>query len=323
MNTQKRLLSYVIALILIVSLNFMLPRFLPGDPLLAIYGEEALVHLSLEHQQEIKEKLGFDRSLVFQYMLYWKGLLQGDLGYSYFYKVPVTQVLKGALPWTLLLVGVSLVLSTLLGLFLGIESGWRRGKTADKAILTSLIFLGSMPDFFLGMVLLIVFGVILKVFPLSGGMTIYTQLSGLPLMVDVLWHLALPAISLTLVRLSNVYLVSRNTMIGVAREPFIFTAKAKGLKDGSIRYRHAGKHVLLPIITQFGIGLGRMATGALFIEIVFSYPGLGMVLQKGLEARDYPLLTGTALAIAIGVLVTSFLMEMIYGKIDPRLNNAY
>lgn len=323
MRWQKGLSGYLIALSLIVCLNFFLPRFLPGDPLMAIYGEEALLHMSVEQQALLRESLGLDEPLIKQFVYYCQSLLKGDLGYSYYYKAPVKDVLLGALPWTLLLVGASLVVSTCLGLWLGLESGWRRGKLGDKLTLTSIVFLGAIPDFFLGMLLLIVFGVLIPLFPLSGSMTLYTELTGIPLIFDIIWHLTLPVVALTLVRLSSIFLVARNSMVGTLEEPFIFTAKAKGLKESLIRYRHAGKHVLLPVITQLGVGLGRLLTGTLFIEIVFSYPGLGLILQKGLEARDYPLLTGTALLVALVVLAGSFVVELVYSKIDPRLNNAY
>lgn len=323
MKWHKGLTGYGVALLLIITLNFLLPRLLPGDPLLAIYGEEALLTMSEEQQFLLRERLGLDDSLLNQYALYWRNLIRGDLGYSYYYKAPVTEVILGALPWTLLLVGTSLLLSTWLGLVLGLESGWRRGKTLDGVLLTGLVLLGGIPDFFLGMLLLILFGVTLQLFPLSGSMTLYSGLQGFPLVLDILWHLALPVVSLTLVRLSSVYLVARNSMVGTITEPFVFTARAKGLPDLGIRYKHAGKHVLLPVVTQLGVGLGRIATGSLFIEIVFSYPGLGLILQKGLEARDYPLLTGTAIVIALGVLLGSFLVEIIYDRIDPRLKHAH
>jgi peptide/nickel transport system permease protein len=323
MKWHKGLTGYGIALILIITLNFVLPRLLPGDPLLAIYGEEALLTMSVEQQVLLRERLGLDAPLLNQYVLYWRNLFQGDLGYSYYYKAPVTEVLLGALPWSLLLVGTSLFLSTWLGLVLGLESGWRRGKAFDGVLLTGIVLLGGIPDFFLGMLLLIYFGVTLQLFPLSGSITLYSSLSGFPLVLDILWHLVLPVVSLTLVRLSGIYLVARNSMIGTMTEPFVFTAKAKGLSGRGIRYKHAGKHVLLPVITQLGVGLGRLATGSLFIEMVFSYPGLGLILQKGLEARDYPLLTGTAIVIASGVLLGSLLVEIIYGRIDPRLKHAH
>lgn len=323
MKWHRGLTDYGIALLLIITLNFLLPRLLPGDPLLAIYGEEALLTMPAEQQALLREKLGLDGSLVHQYFFYWHNLLQGDLGYSYSYKAPVAAVLLGALPWTLLLVGTSLLLSTWLGLILGLESGWRRGKTLDGVLLTGLVFLGGIPDFFLGMLLLIFFGVTFKLFPLSGSMTLYSGLKGFPLVLDILWHLVLPVVSLTLVRLSGNYLVARNTMIATVNEPFIFTAKAKGVPEAGIRYRHAGKHVLLPVVTQLGVGLGRLVTGSLFIEMVFSYPGLGLLLRRAVEARDYPLLTGAAILLALGVLMGSFLVEIIYSRIDPRLKHAH
>jgi len=316
---KKKALDYLLAFIIIISLNFLLPRLLPGDPLAAIYGEEALIAMTSELEAELIERFGLDKSLPEQFIIYLSSLLKADLGYSYYYETSVTKLILGALPWTLLLVGLGLVLSTLLGFILGLESGWNRGRWQDKGILTGLMLLNGFPDFFIGILLLLVFAVSLGIFPLSGALTPYTGLSGFALVRDILWHLSLPLAAVVLSEITASYLLTRTTVITILGEPFILTARAKGLKDTAIRYRHVGKNSLLPILTRTGIRVGRIFAGAIFIEIVFAYPGLGVLIFNSLMARDYPVLQGIFLLVAIGVLATNFIVDLLYKKIDPRV----
>ena len=320
---MQNVITYVIAFLLILTLNFLLPRMLPGDPLMAIYGNEALIAMTPELKAHLVERFALDQPLWQQFGAYLLALVQGDLGYSYYYNSPVLSVVLGRLPWTLLLVGTALIISTLLGIVLGIESGWRRGSRRDKSLLTSLMAVSGFPDFFLGILLLIGFGVTWKIFPLSGAITPYSGLSGAALVLDVLRHLFLPATALTLGYIGASYLLTRNTMVTVLKNPYILMAKAKGLPDRVVRYQHAGRNALLPVITQTGIQLGRMVTGALFVEIVFAYPGLGYLTYEALLARDYPVLQGVLLIVAVSVLIANFLVDLSYSKLDPRIHYAH
>ena len=323
MFSKQNLVTYAIAFFLILTLNFLLPRMMPGDPLMAIYGEEALVQMTPELKASLVERFALDQPLWQQFGAYLKELFQGDLGYSYYYNAPVSQVILGRLPWTMLLVGLSLILSTLLGVVLGIESGWRRGSKSDRAMLTGLMALNGFPDFFLGIILLMVFGVTLGIFPLSGALTPYSGLSGLPLALDVLKHLFLPLTALTLAHLAGGYLLTRNTMITVLKEPYMLTARAKGLSQDVLKYRHAARNSMLPVITLTGIWLGRVVTGVLFIEVVFAYPGLGYLTYEALLNRDYPTLQGVLLVVAVFVLMVNFLVDQLYPRLDPRVSHAH
>lgn len=319
MNKTGSAANYVLALLVILTLNFILPRLMPGDPLQAIYGDEALLSMPEELKEELTRRFSLDRTLSEQFFAYWPALLRGDLGHSYYYNAPVLTVILGFLPWTVLLTGLALAVSTMLGLVLGIESGWRRGGALDRFLLSGLMFCSGFPDFFVGILLLLFFGVTLRLVPLAGALTPYAGHSGLALAVDVLHHLALPLAALVLVRLTATYLLTRNTMITTLGEPFILTARAKGCPERRIRYHHAGRNSLLPVATAAGLQFTHLVTGALFIEIVFNYPGMGALLYNALLTRDYPLLQGILLLVAVIVLTVNFLVDVAYAKLDPRV----
>jgi peptide/nickel transport system permease protein len=320
---KHSLTTYGIAFSIILALNFLLPRMLPGDPLMAIYGDEAMIAMTPALKAHLVERFALDQPLWQQFGAYIAALCRGDLGWSHYFNASVFKVILGRLPWTLLVVGTSLVLSTLLGIVLGIESGWRRGSKTDRAMLGGLMSLNGFPDFFLGLVLLIVFGVLLGIAPLSGALTPYSGLSGLPLLFDVLKHMALPVAALTIAHLSGGYLLTRNTMITVLKAPFMLTAKAKGLSQKVIKYRHAARNSMLPVLTMTGIWLGRVVTGALFVELVFAYPGVGQLTYQALLSRDYPVIQGVFLMVAISVLVVNLAVDLLYPKLDPRVSHAH
>jgi peptide/nickel transport system permease protein len=319
MSSRWNIITYCIALAFILALNFLMPRMMPGDPLMAIYGEEALVAMTPQLKAELIERFALDQPLWWQFGAYVLALFQGKLGFSYYYNASVLSVVLGRLPWTLLLVGTALVLSTFLGIALGIESGWRRGSGTDRTMLAGLMTLNGFPDFFVGMVLLIIFGVTWGIFPLAGALTPYSGLTGWGVVLDVVKHLVLPVAALTLAHLSGNYLLCRNTMITVLKEPYILTARAKGLSQQILKYRHAGRNALLPVVTHTGIWAGRVVTGALFVELVFAYPGVGYLVYEAMMARDYPVIQGLFLVVAVAVLAINFVVELSYTKLDPRV----
>jgi peptide/nickel transport system permease protein len=322
-ESSKSFLNYIIALAAIFSLNFILPRLMPGDPLHAIYGDEALVAMTPQMEKSLIKEFALDRSWIDQLQAYLMGLLHGDLGFSYYYKDQVSSVIMGALPWTLLLTGLALLTATALGIILGIESGYRRGRSLDRCTVASLMFLSGFPDFFLGILLLLIFGVALGIAPLSGSITPYAGLGGFAYLQDVVEHLALPLASLVLVQLGGVYLLTRNTMVTILEEPFILAARAKGCSEHSIKYSHAGRNSLLPVTTATGLHIPQLLTGTLFIEIVFSYPGVGSLLNTALDARDYPLIQGILLLVTITVLTANLIVDLLYRRLDPRVRYAH
>ncbi|MHB8119303.1 MAG: ABC transporter permease [Methanothrix sp.] len=317
------ILNYLIALAAIFSLNFILPRLMPGDPLHAIYGDEALVAMTPEMEAELIRQFSLDKSWWDQLLAYVMGLLQGDLGFSYYYREQVSQVIMGALPWTLLLTGLALVIATAIGLILGIESGFKRGSSLDRSLVVGLMFLGGFPDFFIGILLLLIFAVSLDILPLSGATSPYAGYTGFAYIFDILRHLALPLASMILVQLGGIFLLTRNTMVTLLAESFILTARAKGCPESCIKYAHAGRNSLLPVTTATGLRIPHLITGALFIETVFSYPGVGSLLNTAISARDYPLIQGILLVVTLTVLTANFLVDLLYMRLDPRVRYAH
>lgn len=318
-----RFLNYLIALAAIFSLNFILPRLMPGDPLHAIYGDEALVAMTDQMQAQLIRQFSLDKSWWDQMLAYVFGLFQGNLGFSYYYREQVSVVIMDALPWTLLLTGLALVTATAIGLILGIESGFKRGSSFDRGLVACLMFLGGFPDFFIGILLLLIFAVSLDVLPLSGATSPYAGYEGLAYVLDILRHLALPLASMILVQLGSIFLLTRNTIVTLLADSFILTARAKGCPESCIKYAHAGRNSLLPLTTATGLRIPRLFTDVLFIEIVFSYPGVGLLLNTAISARDYPLIQGILLIVALTVLSANFLVDLLYKRLDPRVRYAY
>ncbi|MFW6456777.1 MAG: ABC transporter permease [Planctomycetota bacterium] len=321
---KQRFLDYLIAFIIILCLNFALPRLMPGDPISSIYGEEAMLQMSPEMEAKLTERLGLDKPIGQQFTDYIVRLAHGDMGYSLYHKAPVTSIIASYLPWTLLLAGSAFLLATVLGIVLGIESAWRRGRRIDRCLLISLMSMSGLPSFFVGAVLLLIFGVYLQCMPLQNAYTSYADLTGLALVWDVAQHLALPLTSLVIVFLPNIYLLMRNSTLAVVREPYVLTAHAKGLRPGGIRYHHVARNALLPVVTAVGMMIAsRLVTGALFVEVVFSYPGMGLLIRQALTNRDYPVLQGALLMTTLLVLGINLLVDFSYAKIDPRINHAH
>lgn len=314
--------NYALAFFIILVLNFFLPRLMPGDPLQAIYGDDALLAMTPELKAELIRRFALDKPLGEQFAAYVAALLHGDLGYSYYYHASVASVVLRYLPWTLLLAGLALLLSTTAGFILGVEAGFKRGQRVDKFLLAALMLAQGFPDFFVGILLLLLFGVVGGLFPLGGGVTPYSGLSGLGLALDVLHHLVLPLLTLVVVRTTGIFLLTRSSMVATLGAGFILTARAKGCKDSRVRYHHAGRHSLLPVVTAAGLQGAHLISGTLFVEVVFSYPGLGSLLYNALMVRDYPVIQGVLLLITAAVLTINLLLDLLYPKLDPRISHA-
>jgi len=315
-----RLLS---TLFVILAINFFLPRMMPGDPFSTTsadeVGEEIIV-MTEEQRLYYLNYYGLDRPLHEQFLVYIKNLITGDLGRSIYYKMPVRDVIMLHLPWTVLIVVGATIISTVSGVVLGTLSAKNRKKGSDRLMMTGMIAFAEIPSFLLGLILLLVFSVYLRLFPLAGAVTPFADYNGPAAQAwDILYHAFLPIVTLSLSQLTGVYLLTRNTLITVTTKDYIRTARAKGMGENTVWIRHALRNALLPVVTRTGFMIGIMMGGVVLVESVFSYPGIGMTLRSAVVGRDYPLIQGILLVIAVSILICNLLVDKIYGKLDPRV----
>jgi peptide/nickel transport system permease protein len=310
-------------LFLAVTLNFFLPRLMPGDPMALIVGN-AVRQMNAAQKAELRHAYGLDKSLADQYVIYLGNLAKGDLGQSYRYSggKTVAQTILSHLGWTLLLVGVSLVVATLLGSVLGAWAAWHRGRPGDLGLLTALFTLRAMPPFWLAMLLIPIFAVSLRLLP-SGDSYSFPRPTGPAGLVDVAHHAILPIIVLTLAYLPVAFAIMRSSMLSVLGAPYIRTARAKGLSERALLYRHALRNALLPVVTSFALDFGQMLGGVVLIETVFNYRGIGSMMFEAVKSRDYPLLQGGFLVFTLGVLTINLFTEWLYTRIEPRLRGRH
>ncbi len=308
-----------VILFLAVTLNFFLPRLMPGDPMALIVGN-AVRQMNAAQKAELRHVYGLDKPLALQYGIYLGNLLKGDLGQSYRYSggKSVLQTVIDRLGWTLLLVGVSLPLAALLGSALGVWAAWHRGHPGDLGLLTALFVLRSMPPFWLAMLLIPIFAVTLHVLP-SGDSYSFPRPTGPARVLDVAHHAILPVLVLTLAYLPVAFAIMRSSMLSVLGAGHIQTARAKGLREGTVLFRHGVRVALLPVVTAFALDFGQMLGGVVLIETVFNYRGIGNMMFEAVKSRDYPLLQGGFLVFTVGVLSINLFSEWLYPRLEPRL----
>lgn len=319
-RSARRALGYLGVLLAAVVLNFALPRLAPGDPVDYLLPPESAGEISGAERQRVLAQYGLDESVPVQFGSYLANLATGELGLSVRYARPVTEVLLDRLGWTALLVGGALVLSTLIGTLLGFHSARRRGSAGDTGTLTGVLVIDAMPPFFVGLLLILLFSVQLGWFPTFGAQPI-GDVDALTFVAEVGQRLTLPLATLVLASVGPVYLVSRSALVTELQEDYVLMAEAKGLDARGVR-RHAQRNALLPVSTVTMIGLGTLVGGAAVVETVFSYPGLGRLIYESVLARDYPVLQGAFLLLAVGVILANFVNDLIYPLIDPRLRRG-
>jgi peptide/nickel transport system permease protein len=308
--------QYALVLLAALTLNFFLPRAMPGSPLRFLAGEDVGM-LAPAQLDEIRARYGLDRSLPAQYATYLGNVVRGEWGFSYQLGKPVSAAIAERIPWTLLLVGSSLVVATLFGVLVGAIAAWRRGRPFDTATLTGAIVVDSLPTFWIGMLFIAVFAVELRWLPIFGAVTPWGPKAGWPYVVDVLRHLVLPATTLTLASLSGTFLVMRYAMLDALGQDYVRTARSKGMSERRVLLKHAARNALLPVSTVvFLVG------GATVIETVFSYPGIGTLLYQAVLNRDYPVLQGAFLMLTVSVILANVLSDAVYPLLDPRVRRS-
>lgn len=318
-RAAARVGQYALVLWAAGTLNFALPHLAPGDPVTYLYGGDAQ-GLAPELVEQVRAGYGLDRPLIEQYGAFWAGLLGGDLGTSVEFNRPVVDVLLQYLPWTVALVGIATLLSFVLGTLLGAWAAWYRGSRRDAAAVTGVLAVDAMPGFWIGMILIAVFAVGLGWFPSYGASTIDAE--GLALVGEVSSRMVLPVATLVLATLGGFFLLSRAAMVTVLDEPYIRLARATGLAERRVAVGHALRTALLPVFTNVTLAVGALLSGAVVVETVFAYPGLGRLLFGAVTARDYPLLQGGFLLVTLGIVAANLLADLTYPLLDPRVRRA-
>ena len=325
----------ILTVAFVIVLNFFIFRVLPGDPARAGVRDP---RMSQEAQQAIRERFGLDKPVIncfetlnpiklgrcdvnpfqTQFFIYVGNLLQGDLGISYHSNRPVIDILGERLWNTILLIGVGQILAVVLGMALGIVAAWKSRTTIDYAALLASLMAWSLPTFWLGVILLF-WGSRQLGLPVGGKLTPGLDLPAGQQVADTLRHMLLPTITYTVVFLGEYMLIMRSTLLDVLSEDYILTAKAKGLNTFQILKDHAVQNAMLPMITIIALNLGFTVAGAIQIESVFSWPGLGGAIYESVVRRDYPMLQGVFLLIAITVIFANMLADLFYSVLDPRV----
>lgn len=314
---------YGSVLVILILLNFLLPRLMPGGPLEYLEGQEGGAMLTEEQKASMTEYYGLNDSLAEQFVVYIEKLVQLDFGRSFLYKLPVTDIIMSHISYTLWIVGISTVLSMIIGILLGLLSGWANAKRGDKGLLFTMLAIGALPEFLLGMLLLLVFAVSINLFPMSGASTSFlADESWWAIVRDYAAHATLPIVTLTIVNVTSIYLLVRNETVQVVASPYIEFAKMKGIKKSRLLFRHTLKNALIPIFTLMMIRIGITLTGAIFVETLFSYPGIGQLLKESILSRDYPLMHGLFLLFSVIILLCNALADMLYPKLDPRVKGG-
>lgn len=305
-----------------VTLNFALPRLMPGSPADAAIAKLAQNGpVSPAVQQAIEIQLGLpDGSIWDQYVSYLHNVVTLDFGVSYtFFPQKVSDLVANALPWTLIMVGLVTVIAFVLGTLIGIGAAWKRGTWMDSLPTMTGSFLSAFPYFWTALLILFFAGYVAGWFPTSGAYsaTAVPNFSA-EFIGDALYHAALPAITILLTSLGGWILGMRNTMINTLGEDYVTFAEANGLRGRTVAIRYAARNAILPNLTGFGMALGGVVGGSLLVEQVFAYPGVGYLLYNAVTNQDFPLMQALFLMITVSVLVANFLVEILYGVLDPR-----
>lgn len=310
-----RLLQMVPIALLIIVINFTLIHLAPGDVSIMLAGEGA----DPEYMQSIREAYGLDRPLYEQMFVYIGQVLQGDLGLSFRTREPVIDIISARIPATLLLAGTSLILASVIGVVVGTIMARRPGSALDTAVTTLSISLFSIPVFWFGLMLILLFAVNLRWLPSSGMVSITAPREGIGYFLDVAKHMVLPVIALSAVWLGQYVRLARASVSETLAEPYVTTARAIGFPERRIMERFALRNAMLPIVTVLGLELGLLLSGAVLTETVFAWPGLGRLIYEAILARDTPVIMGAFIIMSFTVMLAALLTDLIYAALDPRV----
>jgi len=314
----KRTASRVITFAVVISIIFFLARSAGTDPFERYLSEDP--RIPLEQIQRLRHRFGLDKPLHMQYLDFLKSTIQGEFGYSLYYHRPVFDVVMERLPYTLFLLSISIILSTIVSFVVGVYFAWKRGTKVDLWGTNICMFIRSTPHFWLGMILLLVFAYYIPKFPLFGALTPGVRHANIyEFLRDLLWHSTLPLTTLLVRQIGMYVLYMRNSTVEVLGEDYMLTAKAKGVPVRSIMFKHAARNAMLPMVTVTAMRFGFMVNGAILTETVFSFPGTGRLIYLAIMNDDFFLLQGSFFIISITVLIANLIADLICGWLDPRI----
>jgi peptide/nickel transport system permease protein len=314
----RKALGSALTFVFVLVFNFFLFRIVPKDPIGSLFRGRNVPRETLEN---LRAAFGLDEPVLTQFFYYVRETLQGNLGISYQSRQPVWNEIVDAIPATVALVGASAIFSALIGTLLGIVAAWRRNTWKDHSITSGTMVFYSMPDFWLGMLLLVAFAVVWPIFPVGGIVDAGSTATGIDLLLDRLHHLFLPALTLTLAYLGEYVLITRSSLLEVMGEDYLIVARAKGLRDKIVRRRHAVPNALLPVVTLTAINFGFVLSGAIAVEAVYSWPGLGKATADAIRGPDLPMLQGLFLLFSAAVIFFNFIADVTYAYLDPRVED--
>lgn len=300
----------------VLVFNFFLFRIVESNPVATLYRGR---NLTDAQREELTRQFGLDGSKWEQFVRYVEQTLQLNFGRSYATNQPVVDEIWAAAPQTIALVGTATVLSMVIGILMGISAGWKRGTNQDRVLTSTSIVTWSTPEFWLGMILLTFFAVRLGLFPTGGISDPSASNSGAGKLLDQIHHMVLPCVTLTVAYLGEFALIMRSSIIDVSREDYLTLARAKGLRDTQVRDRHAVRNALLPSTALIAISFGFVLSGAITVETVFSWPGLGLLTYESLRGPDLPMLQGLFLVFSAAVIAFNLVADLLYPYLDPRV----
>jgi peptide/nickel transport system permease protein len=315
----RKFFRYLLTFIAVVMLSFFIPRFMPGDPVVNLLGGD-YAYASSEALQKLRIELGLEKPLYLQFLLYLSNLLQGEWGKSFHYAQPIFPIICYRLQWTLVLMIPSIIMGAALGMVMGSLAGWKKGGQFDVVVSPLLLLLYSTPGYWLAMLFALIMGFYLDLLPFYG-MTSSDSI-GLERALDIMRHMILPVSVLTIYKTAHNYLIARNSIVQASGEGYILTARAKGLGENAILFKHVLKNAMLPLVTVVAMDFGFMLSGTLLVEIVFSWNGMGTLIYNSVATRDYPMLNGCLIIISICVIVANLLTDLFYYLLDPRIRGG-
>ncbi len=313
----KRIYTAFIVVLVVVALNFFIIKLAPGDPVNIMAGFD---NPNEEFKMAVRAKYNLDKPLITQFFTYIYRLVQGDLGESYYSSRPVTELLAERMGASLLLSGTSAVLAFIIGTVLGLTAGKKEDSVQDKVLSAGTYVANAMPSFWLGLMLIFVFASRLGWLPTQGMYSLRENYTGVARYIDLGKHLILPVTTLVLVQIPGYFRITRSSVIQVMADDYITTFRVTGMSEKKIYMKYVLKNAILPVVTLFGINVAYIVAGSTLVETVFSWQGIGILMYTAIAKRDYNVLMGTYLIIAVSVAFFMILVDVIYAKLDPRIH---